>query len=129
MNKNLSRKLRLLVKLSDELKEANQEGNQEGYQEEIIDIVIDILRVVSSLKRFEQDFAVQPKSKLSSFLLGEANDRIIRFKSGDMGIGLLQEVEQSYLLWAKGNICPMREALYPNFPTAFFQYVCEEMNW
>ena len=120
MNNNLSRKLRVLVQLGQELEQNILERQS---------ITNDILEVVLTLKRFEKEIAVQPKSKLTPFLLGEANDRIIRFKSGDMGIGLLVEVQQSYVLWAKGNTCPIRKSLYPNFPNEFFSFVCEKMKW
>ena len=120
MNNNLSRKLRLLVQLGQELEQNILERQS---------ITNDILEVVLTLKRFEKEIAVQPKSQLSPSLVGQANEKIAMYKSGAMGIGILREIQFKYIKFANGESDSVRDDYYPNFPTAFFKYVCEEMNW
>ena len=120
MNNNLSRKLRLLVQLGQELEQNILERQS---------ITNDILEVVLTLKRFEKEIAVQPKSQLSPSLVGQANEKIAMYKSGAMGIGILREIQFKYIKFANGESDSVRDDYYPNFPNAFFKYVCEEMNW
>ena len=113
----IERRIELLKKLHMEMHE-NMKKQQTIYEE--------IESVIYTLEHF------LPKSKtsiLSYELLDEANDRIAKYKSGDMPLHRVREIKWQYISWANGEQCPIRTEYYPNFPDAFFSFVCEQMNW